>query len=140
MEIGSRARGDGGNGLTAFARARINFVVHIRDVARVSDARIKPTQQPRQNIKHHHRARIAQMREVINRGAADIELHMLGIERFKAPFGTRRTVMEKNIGHALAARRNLQARRGFISPNERQHGADIRPMFFTRQRQTHGQK
>jgi hypothetical protein len=65
---------------------------------------------------------------------------MLGIERLKPSLAARGAVMEKNIGHALAARRNLQARRGFISPNERQHGANIRPVFFTRQRQTHGQK
>ena len=104
MEIRRRARSYGCDGLTAFTCTRIDLVIHIRDVARVSNVRIKPAQQPRQHIKHHHRPSIAQMRQIINRGTTDIEPDMLGIERFKVSLSPRCAVVQEKLSHASATR------------------------------------
>jgi hypothetical protein len=55
-------------------------------------------QQPEQHIEHDHRAGIADMGKVVNRGAADIHPHILGIERREDVFGFGQGVEEAQ-GH-----------------------------------------
>ncbi len=66
-------------------RARINLVVNVGDVAHIGDVfrTINVAQQTIEHIEHDDRARIADMRIVINRGSAHIHAHVFGIERNK---------------------------------------------------------
>src|SRR6185312_5488065 len=63
--------------------AGVDLVVDVGDVAHIGDVvgAGEMAQQPEQHIEHDHRPRIADMGEVVNRGATDIHPHVLGIER-----------------------------------------------------------
>ena len=66
-------------------RAGVDLVVNVGDVANVFHM-IRPVEvaeQPEQHVEHDERARIADMREVVNGRAADIHAHALGIERLE---------------------------------------------------------
>ena len=64
-----------------FRRGLDDLVINVGDIAGVDHFRIEPLQQPVQHIKHHHRAGIADMDEVIDRGAAHVEGDAVGIQR-----------------------------------------------------------
>ena len=97
-----RPRRDAVDGLARFLRAGVYLVVHIRDVAHIGHARIKPLQQAVEHVEHDHGARIADMREVIDRRPAHIEAHMLGIERLKGLLGARQRVVDGE-GHGFVS-------------------------------------
>ena len=40
--------------------------------------------QPEQQIEHHHRPRVADMREIVDRRPADVETHVIGIDGLEA--------------------------------------------------------
>ena len=65
--------------------ARVDLVVHIRDVAHVNDMvrPIKMAQKPEKNVEHDHRPRIADMGEIVHRRSAHIQAYRLCIERFE---------------------------------------------------------
>ncbi len=66
----------GGNVINAAApvAGRGNdLVVHIGNVTRVNHLRVLGLQQAKQYIKHHHRPRVADVRQIVHRGAADIQ-------------------------------------------------------------------
>ena len=74
------------------------------------------------------------MRQIINRGPADIELHMLRIERFKPPLCPRCAVMQEKLGHVSAACCDFKAQRRAVPPDQWQDGADIRAVIFAGER------
>ena len=99
VEIGCRAGGDFGDALAALTRPGVDLVIHVGDVPRVGDLRKHPPQQPREDVEHHHRPGVAQMRQIIDRGAADIHPDVIGIdrpERFALPG---EAVVEAELGH-----------------------------------------
>ena len=71
----------------------VYLVIHIGEIAHIGHMRltVNMAQQPVKHIKHHHRAGIADMGAVINRGAADIHADIPGVDRhkffFAADFG-----------------------------------------------------
>jgi hypothetical protein len=63
--------------------AIVDLVVDVGDVADIGDVALalEMPQQPEQHVEHDDRARVADMGEVIDRRAADIHAHIVGIER-----------------------------------------------------------
>ena len=80
-EGGREAFGEGTNVFAIFRRGLDDLVINISDVAGIRHLRVEALQQPVQHIKHHHRAGIADMDEVIDRGAAHVEGDAVGIQR-----------------------------------------------------------
>ena len=78
-----RPRGDVGDRFLVVVRGVDDLVVHIGDVADIGDVivAIGPAQQAEQRIEHDDGPRIADMGEVVHRRPADIETHVIGIER-----------------------------------------------------------
>ena len=66
-------------------RPCVDLVIHVGDVAHVGDVlrSIEMAEQPEQHVKHDHRPGIADMGEIIDRGAADIHAHVRRIEGFE---------------------------------------------------------
>ena len=93
-----RPRRDALDRLARLGRPRIYLVVHVRDVAHIGHARIEPLQQPVEHVEHDDGARIADMREVVNRRPAHIEAHMLRVERLERLLGARQRVVDDQ-GH-----------------------------------------
>ena len=56
-------------------------------------------QQPIEDVKHHHGARIAEMRPVINRGSTDIHPHITGIDGLEHLFAAGLGILERDLGH-----------------------------------------
>ncbi|MND29459.1 hypothetical protein D3C80_199680 [compost metagenome] len=67
---------------------RVDLVVDVGDVAGVGDVGIAVdvAEQPEQHVEHDDRAGIADMGEVIDRRAADIHAHVVGIDRLERRF------------------------------------------------------
>ena len=97
MEIRRRARGDGGDGLARLARARVDLVIHVRDVADIGDAREGAAQEARQHVEDDDRPRIAEMREVIDRRAADIDADVSRVDRREVALAPLGAVMELDL-------------------------------------------
>ena len=103
--------GQGPDGDAALGGARVDLVVHVGDVADIGDMRvaIDVAQQPEQHIEDDHGPRIADMGEVVNRGAADIHAHVLRIDRRELVFGLGQGVEEAQ-GHRTARKRRGRKR------------------------------
>ena len=97
-----RPRRDALDGLARLLCAGVYLVVHIRDVAHIGHARIEPLQQPVEHVEHDHGARIADMREVVDRRPAHIEAHMLRVERLERLLGARQRVVDDE-GHGTVS-------------------------------------
>ena len=63
--------------------ARVDLVVDVGDVADIGDMvrAIDVSQEAEQHVEHDDRPRVADMGEIIDRGAADIETHRLLVDR-----------------------------------------------------------
>jgi len=61
----------------------IDLVVDIGDVAGVHNAAVSPSQQIGQGAEHHRRAGVADVDVVVDRRAADIHRHPVGVERLE---------------------------------------------------------
>ena len=98
----------------AFRRCRgDDLVLDIGDVAGV-DHVIRPvfvTQQPGEHIEHHRGPRIADMRPVIDRWAADIHRHPVRVGRTEHLLAAGHGVVEADIHWRLIAREALQSKR-----------------------------
>ena len=73
------------NGATAFLGAHNDFIINIGEITHIGHM-IRPVnmaQQSIQHIKHHHRARVADMGAVINRWPTNIHAHVFSINRGK---------------------------------------------------------
>jgi hypothetical protein len=62
---------------------RADLVLHVGDVARVGDVAgaVEVPQQAEQHVEHHHGPGVADVGEVVDRGPADVDAHVRGIER-----------------------------------------------------------
>ena len=80
----------------ALGGARIDLVVDVGDVAHIGDVfvAVEMAQQPEQHVEDDHRARIADMGEVVDRRPADIHAHARGIDRGKRPLLPRQRIVE----------------------------------------------
>ena len=101
MEVRRGARGDRADRLAALLGARVDLVVHVGDVAHVGDARIQHAQQPREHVEHHHGARIADMRQVVDRRSAHVHPHMLRLERLEPLLPAAQAVVQKKRVHRI---------------------------------------
>ena len=83
----------------ALGGARVDLVVHVRDVAHIFYMRsaVEVTQQTIQHVEDDQRAGIADVRVIINRWAADIHAHIARIDGRKIFFGARERVVEAQI-------------------------------------------
>ena len=90
----------------AFGGARVDLVVHVGDVAHIGDMAlaIGVAQQAEQHVEHDHGPRIADMGEVVDRGAADIHPHVLRIDGRENVLGLGQGVEEAQ-GHRTARKR-----------------------------------
>ena len=85
-------------------RPRVDLVVDVGDVARIGDVvfAIDMAQQPEQHVEDDHRARVADMGEVIDRRAADIHAHIVWIDGRKSTLRARERVVQRQdrlFGH-----------------------------------------
>ena len=67
----------------------VDLVIHIGEIADIGDMRcaVDMPQQAVKHIKHHHRAAIAQMRAVIDRGPAEIHAQVFWVQRHEILLG-----------------------------------------------------
>ena len=96
----------------ALARAVDDLVLYIGDVAHIGHMP-RPEemlQQPIQHVEHHHRPRVAQMRPVIDGGAADIHPHVAGVDRFKDLLLAGLRVVQSEGRHGSSPRTSALAR------------------------------
>ena len=84
------------DGDAAFRRPRVDLVIHVGDVADIGDmgVAIFMAQQPEQHIEHDGRAGIADMGEIVNRGAADIHADILRVARDESVLALGQAVVE----------------------------------------------
>ena len=63
----------------------VDFVINVGEVTHIGDllGPVGVAQQAEQRIKHNHRARVAKVRAVINRRAADVHAHVVGVDWFE---------------------------------------------------------
>ena len=102
LGIGSgKAGGDRVNRGALRGGACVDLVINIGDVARIADAGKTPPQQAHQHIKHHRRARIAEMRVIIDCRPADIDRHMIGIGRSEGLARAAQGVVKYEVAHLL---------------------------------------
>ena len=83
VELVGGAPGDIADSLAGFFRRMDDLVVHIGDIAHIRDGAfpIDMAEQPVQHIEHDHRARIADMGNVIDGGPTHIHAHIFRIQR-----------------------------------------------------------
>ena len=76
--------------------ARVDLVVDVGDVADIGDVvvAVEVAQQPEQHVEDDDRPRVADMGEVVDRRAADIHAHIVGIDRGKSLLRPRQRVVE----------------------------------------------
>ena len=123
VEIGCGARGYRGDRLPALPRAVVDLVVHVGDVPNVEDVWIQSPQQPRDDIVHHHRPRIADMRKVVHRGSAHIHPNIGRIGWFEPLLTAGQSVVQRKSGHRSVHHRPEINRRGFVRETGRQRNA-----------------
>ena len=93
--------GDRANLAPGFGRPRDDLVIDVGEVAHIGHV-IRPVnmaQQPEQHVEHHHRAGVADMGAVVNRGAADIDPHVAVINRGEIFFRPRLAVVKPDPDH-----------------------------------------
>ena len=73
--------GEGADVLAVFRGRLDDLVINVGDIAGVDHVRVEPLQQAIQHIKHHHRAGVANVDEVVNRGATHVEGDAVGVQR-----------------------------------------------------------
>jgi hypothetical protein len=56
-------------------------------------------QQPVEHVEHHHGPRIAQMRAIVDRGAADIHAHVLRVDRLQPFHPPRHRIAQPDLDH-----------------------------------------
>ena len=81
--------------------AGVDLVIDIGEIAHIGDVigAINMAQEPEQHVEHHHGPRIAQMRAVIDGGAADIHPHIRRIDGRKTLFAAGARIVQTKCGH-----------------------------------------
>ena len=98
MKGPGRAFGDGPDVLSRFLGRRHDLVVHVGDVAHVGDAAVKAPQEPVEHVEHDHRAGVADVGVVVDRGAANVEADPVGAKGPEVVLGAAQGVVEAK-GH-----------------------------------------
>ena len=93
---------------SALCCARVDLVIHIREVAHIGHmgVAIDMTQQPVEHVKHDHGARIAQMGAVVHRGPTDIHPHVFIINRGEILAFAGFRVVQLDRGHGASLRKD----------------------------------
>ena len=80
-------------------RARVDLVVDVGDVADIGHVfgAIEMAQQAEQHVENDHRARVADMGEVVDRRPAHIHAHIRRVERRENPLFARERIVEFQI-------------------------------------------
>ena len=91
------------DGLAVLHGAADDLVVNIGDVAHIGHGQTRGAQPALHHVKGNHRARMAQVTQVIHGHAADIHAHMAGFERNKRLQGTRQRVVDAQT-HGIKVR------------------------------------
>ena len=101
-------------------RAVVDLVIDVGDVAHVSDVAlaIEMPQQPKQHIEHDDGARVANMREVIDRRPAHIHAHVILFERRENALLFRQRIVELQL-HRRRTLKALRPGRPMISVEKR---------------------
>jgi hypothetical protein len=104
VELLQRAFGDLADRHAALRRAGIDLVVHVGDVADIGDVLrpVEVAQKPEQQVEDDDRARVADMRVVVDRRPADIHPYVRRIDRDEVLLRPRLRVVE------LQARRHAE--------------------------------
>jgi hypothetical protein len=91
-------------------RAVVDLVVHVGDVAGVDDV-IGPedmAQQAEQNVEDDQRPGVADVSEVIDRGAAHVHAHALRVDGYECPLVTGESVVELQFHYPTLRQRQLK--------------------------------
>ncbi len=107
MEFSGGAGGQRRDGFPGFGGPRVDLVVHVGEVPDVGDVGIEVAQQAHHHVECREGADIAEMRQVIDRGAADIDADMGRISGGKELPAAGLAVVEVEIGHLGFAARGL---------------------------------
>lgn len=99
MELGGGAGGQRGDIFVVLCGSGGDLVVNVGDVADERHTRIELSQQPGEDIRCQHGPQIADMREIVDRRSAVIDLHMLRIEWLERYSRTALAVVELKFGH-----------------------------------------
>ena len=73
------AAGDGADGHPLGGRRRVDLVVHVSEVAGIDHLAVVLPEQPGQHVEHHGRPCVADVGEVVDRGAAHVHRHPVGL-------------------------------------------------------------
>ena len=101
VEGPGRALGDGVDALAAVFGGGVDLVVHVGDVAHVRDLGIETLQQPVQHVEDDDRTRVADVGEVVHRGAAHIHADGVPPQRLEPDFPAGQGVMQMQ-GHGFS--------------------------------------
>jgi hypothetical protein len=104
-------------GLLPPQRLGVDLVIDIREVAHIGHVirAVDVPQQAVEHVEHHDRPRIAQMRPVIDGGAADIHPHVLVVQRRKRLFPAGFRVVQADGGHGLVPKGKAVSPAGPVS-------------------------
>jgi len=93
-------------------RPRVDLVVDVGDVAGIGDMglAIDMPEQPVEHVEDDHRPGIADMREVVDRRAADIHAHILRVDRCELRLFTGQRIVEPERGAHRKSPQNLPRR------------------------------
>ena len=100
--VGGEALGQAVYRLAGLPGRGIDLVVHIGDVAHVLDLRIGDPQQAHENIESDRRHAVADMRQVVDRGTADVDAHFVRMQRHEGLFAAGAGVVQVD-SHRLRA-------------------------------------
>ena len=84
----------------------VDLVIDVGEIAGIGHMirAINMAQQPIQRVEHHHRPPVAQMRPVIDRGAADIHPHVFRVQGHERLFGPGFRIVQPDRDHVLSRR------------------------------------
>ena len=98
--------------------ARVDLVVDVGDVADIADMvrAVDVPQQAEQHVEHDHRASVADMGKVVDRGPADIHPHMGRIERPERLLVLRQGIVETEFHRSSIQKRRARRANGKAVP------------------------
>src|SRR5579883_2966937 len=94
--LGSVVLGQGLGGDAAFIGAMNDLIIHVSDIADIGDLKVAIEKVPPDDIKSQRASRMADVRPVINRWAAEINANAARLQWNKVYFFTLKRVKESN--------------------------------------------
>ena len=83
-------------------------IVHVREVHHLGDAETARSQEAPKDVLEDEGAKIADVREVIHRGTAGVDVHLTRMERYKGLLAAAERIMEDNFAHVNPGRNSLR--------------------------------